>query len=182
MPLRFRSGLVLCAVVTVGWTLCVVGQAPQGAGAEQPETPSKSSQPPSGSLIPGVINGTVVDQSGAVVGGARITLSREDGVPTQEVLSGPDGQFTFSNVLPGPFRLVVNQAGFSAQISSGTLHSGEADTIPQVVLDVAINVTEIQVGVPQVEVAEEQMKVEETQRVFKAIPNFYVSYVPNAAP
>ncbi len=182
MLIRFRSRLALCAVVTVSWSLCVVGQVPQGAGAEQPDTPANSSQPSSGSLIPGVISGTVVDQSGAVIGGARVTLSREGGVPTQEALSGPDGQFTFANVAPGPFRLIVNQSGFSAQISSGILHSGEADTIPQVVLDVATNVTEIQVGVPQVEVAEEQMKVEETQRVFKAIPNFYVSYVPNAAP
>jgi hypothetical protein len=153
-----------------------------GADAESLDTPSVTRLPGSEAVIPGTISGTVVDQSGAVVSGARVTLSREDGVPTQEVLSGPDGQFAFANVAPGPFRLIVNQAGFAAQISSGMLHSGEADTIPPVVLDVAINVTAIQVGVSQVEVAQEQMKVEETQRVLKAIPNFYVSYVPNAAP
>ena len=185
MPFRFRSGLVLCAFVTAGCTLSFVGQAPQaatGAGADAPETPSITRQPGSEAIVPGTIGGSVVDQSGAVISGARVTLSREDGVPTQEVLSGPDGQFAFANVAPGPFRLIVNQAGFSAQISSGILHSGESNAIPPMVLDVAINVTEIQVGVPQVEVAEEQMKVEETQRVFNAIPNFYVSYVPNAAP
>ena len=49
-------------------------------------------------------------------------------------------------------------------------------------LTVAANVTEVEVGLPQVEVAQEQMKVEEKQRVLGAIPNFYVSYIPNAAP
>jgi hypothetical protein len=34
----------------------------------------------------------------------------------------------------------------------------------------------------QEEIAEEQIHVQETQRVFGVIPNFYVSYVPNAAP
>jgi len=38
------------------------------------------------------------------------------------------------------------------------------------------------VGVSQVEVAEEQLKVEEKQRVLGVLPNFYVSYIPNAAP
>jgi hypothetical protein len=33
-----------------------------------------------------------------------------------------------------------------------------------------------------VEVAQEQMKVEEKQRALGVVPNFYVSYLPNAAP
>jgi Carboxypeptidase regulatory-like domain len=131
----------------------------------------------------GSISGTVVDQSGAVVAGARVSLTLEDQSPNRvEVLSGADGQFSFVNIAPGPFRVVVTSAGFSGQVSSGTLHAGEVDTLPPIILDVAMNVTEIQVGLPQTEVAEEQMKVEETQRVFSAIPNFYVTYVPNAAP
>ena len=43
-------------------------------------------------------------------------------------------------------------------------------------------ITEVEVGVSQVEVAEEQIKVEEKQRVLGVLPNFYVSYIPNAAP
>ena len=46
----------------------------------------------------------------------------------------------------------------------------------------AANVTDVEVGPSQAEVAEEQIKVEEKQRVLGAIPNFYVSYIPNAAP
>jgi hypothetical protein len=49
-------------------------------------------------------------------------------------------------------------------------------------LNVASSVTEVQVGLTQQEVAQEQIKIEEKQRVLGIIPNFYVSYVPNAAP
>src|SRR5262249_25891874 len=37
-------------------------------------------------------------------------------------------------------------------------------------------------GLPAPEVAQIEVKDEEKQRVFGVIPNFYVSYVPNAAP
>jgi hypothetical protein len=42
--------------------------------------------------------------------------------------------------------------------------------------------TDVEVGVSQIEVAEEQIKVEEQQRVLGVLPNFYVSYIPDAAP
>jgi hypothetical protein len=41
---------------------------------------------------------------------------------------------------------------------------------------------EVQVGVSPIEVAEEQIKAEEKQRVLGVLPNFYVSYVPDAVP
>ena len=40
----------------------------------------------------------------------------------------------------------------------------------------------MEVGLSQTEVAEEEIKVEEKQRVLGVLPNFYVSYIPNAAP
>ena len=42
--------------------------------------------------------------------------------------------------------------------------------------------SEVSVNASREEIAEEQLKAEETQRVFGVIPNFYVSYVPNAPP
>jgi Carboxypeptidase regulatory-like domain len=178
MAPAFRTRHILFALAALGWASSCLGQvSPQSL--VPPESQSLSAE---ASQPPGTIHGTVLDQSGAVVSGARVSLSRSEQSQYAEVLSGADGQFSFSNVAPGPFRLAVISAGFGAQVSSGTLHAGEIDTVPPVVLDIAMNVTEIQVGIPQVEVAEEQIKVEETQRVLYAIPNFYVSYVPNAAP
>jgi len=127
------------------------------------------------------ISGTVVDPSGAVIAGARVRLMGGDQSLNQEVLSGADGGFSF-NVPPGPFQLVVTSAGFATQTFSGILHSGEAYTVPQITLAVAAASVNVQVGLSQSEVAEQQIKAEEKQRLLAIIPNFYVSYVPNAAP
>jgi hypothetical protein len=62
------------------------------------------------------------------------------------------------------------------------LGSGENYIVTQIALEIAADSTEVRVEVSQTEVAEEEIKVEEKQRVLGVIPNFYVSYVPNAVP
>ena len=96
------------------------------------------------------------------------------------MLSGDDGHFTFTNVPPGPFHLTIISAGFATQVFSGILHPGEINNV-QIALGVAEAITEVQVGLTQTEVAEEEIKIEEKQRVLGVFPNFYVSYIPNAA-
>jgi hypothetical protein len=49
-------------------------------------------------------------------------------------------------------------------------------------LALATEATEVRVVVPTVEVAAEEIKEQEKQRVLGVIPNFYVSYVQDAAP
>lgn len=182
MGLQLRSGCVCLAVLFLAWT-SALGQNPQPTPPSIPvqQAPEQGIEPAPGPS-PGTINGTVVDQTGALVAGARVTLTREDLSQRQEVFSGADGQFSISNVSPGPFQLVVVSTGFAPYKSSGTLHPGEIVTLPQITLAVAENVTEVVVGIPRSEIAAEQMKVEEQQRVLAAIPNFYVTYDPKAVP
>jgi hypothetical protein len=139
--------------------------------AQQPDQPS-----------PGTITGTVVDSSGATIAGAHVILTRDGTSPAQEAQAGEAGGFSFVNVAPGPLQLTVTSEGFATQRTPGILHPGEILTLPPIVLTVATEVTQIQVVLPRVELAEEELKVEEKQRVFGVIPNFYVSYVANAAP
>ena len=181
MTFQFKCGLIVLACVTIGWASFCLGQA---APAADPNRPGKASNgdPLPAQRLPGSINGTVMDQSGAVIAGARVTLTGEDRSINHEVVSGADGQFSFAGIAPGPFQLTITSAGFATQTYSGVLHSGEINTRPPIVLTVASNVTEVQVGVNPVEVAEEQIKIEEKQRVLGVLPNFYVSYIPNAAP
>ena len=168
MALQFKSGLIILAFVTLGWTSSCLGQTVQ--------------QTPVPDRLPGSISGTVVDQSGAVVAGARVRLTREDQSLDQDVISGNDGQFSFANIAPGLFQLTITSEGFAAQTFSGMLGSGENYIVPQIALAIASDSAEVRVEVSQTEVAEEEIKVEEKQRVLGVIPNFYVSYVPNAVP
>jgi hypothetical protein len=112
----------------------------------------------------------------------KLTGDGRDRSLNQEVPSGNNGQFEFSNVAPGAFELVVTAPGFATKTSSGTVHSGESVIVPQIALEVASNLTEVEVGLSQTEVAAEQIKVEEKQRVLGMIPNFYVTYDPHAVP
>jgi hypothetical protein len=175
-------GLLLCAFP-------VMVQAQQtppspAAGSGLPDAPAAQQQADQhdAQQLPGNISGTIVDPSGAAVAGARVVLTREDKSPKQEVLSGDDGQFSFAGVAPGPFQITVSSELFTTQKAPGVLHSGEILVLPQIVFALATEVTQVQVVVPRIEVAEEELKVEEKQRIFGVIPNFYVSYIPNAAP
>lgn len=149
------------------------------ASDQQSSTDSKDSGRP---LTPGSISGTVLDQSGAVAVGASVHLINNDGSFSQTQVSGENGQFLFPQVAPGQFQLSITAPGFSTQVVSGHLDPGETYLIPAVVLHVAAATAEVRVGVSQVEVAQEQIKQQEQQRILVFIPNFYVSYVPDAAP
>ena len=130
----------------------------------------------------GSISGTLVDRTGAVVTGARVRITGSDQSQNQEVRSGDNGQFSFANIAAGSFQLTITAAGFETQTSSGILHPGETSIVPPITLAVATAITEVRVGLSPVEVAEEQVQDEEKQRVMGFIPNFYVSYVPDAPP
>jgi hypothetical protein len=146
--------------------------------------PTGAQQAPGGQVpdqqAAGSISGTIVDLTGAVVVGAQVHLTREDQSPSEEKLTDDLGHFSFANVAPGPFQLTISFTGLNTQVISGTVHPGEAYVVPQVVLLVATQVTQVTVALTQVELAEVQIKDQEKQRVLGIIPNFYVSYVPDA--
>ena len=131
---------------------------------------------------PGNIRGRIVDQSGATITGALVKLTREGQSSSQEVQSDEDGQFFFFNIDPGAFQITITSEGLASQTVSGIVNAGETCVVPQVMLVVATQMMEVRVGLPPAELAEEQIKEQEKQRAFGFIPNFYVSYIANAAP
>jgi hypothetical protein len=62
------------------------------------------------------------------------------------------------------------------------LHPTEIYLVPQIALAIAPETTDVRVVPPGAEVAEEQIKEQEKQRALNFIPNFYISYIPNAVP
>jgi Carboxypeptidase regulatory-like domain len=176
--LRLSILLFLCG-------FSVQAQSQQSTGSQDPQhgqTDGSSPEQPPTQPSPGTISGTIVDRTGAVVPGARIKLSREALSLSQDKMSDSDGQFSFAGISPGPFQLTITSAGFAAQTSSGTLHSGEDCIVPPITLVVAAAVSDVQVSLTPTEIAQAEIKDEEKQRVLGVIPNFYVTYDPAAVP
>jgi len=180
-----------CALPAAAQTPEASSAAPSSATAPAPaaaENSAPQNSAPAGAQgnapqqAAGKISGVVVDSTGAAVGGARVTLARDDGSPARQAVTAEDGSFSFAGVPPGAFHLTIESSGFAAQSSGGTLRSGETFAVPQVTLPLATAVTEVRVAPTQVEIAEDQIKEQEKQRVLGIVPNYYVTYVPNAAP
>lgn len=129
------------------------------------------------------ISGTVLDTNGDVLQGATVTLSGPSGFHTQSAESGDDGQFTFSGLSAGTYKVIVTGTGMSrfssVQIS---LRSDEVYMLPPVTLTVSGAVTTVTVSGNKEELAEEQVEIAVHQRVAGIIPNFYSSYDWNAPP
>jgi Carboxypeptidase regulatory-like domain len=130
----------------------------------------------------GSVSGKIVDQLGEPIPGAVVKLAREGESASRETTSDEDGQFVYVNVAPGPFRLTISSPGLSSSEFSATVHEREHFVTPLMVLIVATQVTEVHVGLTPMELADVQVQEQMKQRVLGFIPNFYVSYVPNAAP
>jgi hypothetical protein len=130
----------------------------------------------------GTIRGKVVDQSGAAISGARVALSRENQAEELQVETDDDGLFFFPNLAPGLLQLTFSSEGLTGQAIYETLSAGQSLTVPDVVLIVQTQVTEVRVGLTLAEQAEDEVKAEEKQRIFGLIPNYFVTYDPHPAP
>jgi hypothetical protein len=135
----------------------------------------------------GTVHGVVVDRDQAVYEGVQVILTQAGSAglalaPERSVTTDSNGRFTFANVPPGAFEITASSSGFTTQKISGVVHPGENYAVPDIVLPVSTTTSEVQVTASRFEVAQEQLKEEEQQRVFGAIPNFYVVYAPNAPP
>jgi hypothetical protein len=138
--------------------------------------------PPAADAAPASIKGTVLDVEGAGVPGAQIALSNVS-TPQHDVLvSGGNGEFAFANLAPGSYFITVNAKGFNSYTSPEfTISPGQVYEMSGIQLSIAPQKQMIVVRPTEV-IAQMQMKAEEKQRLVGVLPNFYTSYVWNAAP
>jgi Carboxypeptidase regulatory-like domain len=74
----------------------------------------------------GAIFGTVTDPSGAVVPGAKVTVTNSDTGISKEVVSSMAGQYRFPFLIPGQYRVTARAKGFQASSVAGlTLTVGQ---------------------------------------------------------
>ena len=128
------------------------------------------------------VAGTVMDVSGATVSGADVSLMHEDGTQLHTMVSEADGEFNFTNIPAGSYLVTVNAKGFAPFASAEfAVAVRQAYEVPEVSLSVARANIEVTVR-PTEFIAAEQIRAEETQRIGGVLPDFYTSYVYNAAP
>jgi hypothetical protein len=128
------------------------------------------------------VAGTVLDVSGASVAGARVNLMHQDGTQLHTMVSEANGEFSFTQILPGSYLVIVNAEGFATFTSADFVVSvQQAYEVPEVSLSVATANMEVTVH-PTEFIAAEQIRAAEKQRLMGVIPNFYTSYVIDAAP
>lgn len=178
-PLLYLSAL-LFPFCLCGFLHPAFSQERSSSAAELPNSPASQNPVP---RLQGAITGSVNDQDGDSILGAKVTLSFETQAPTgdRQTVSGDDGSFSFTNVAAGSFVLTITAPGFTAQRASGSLQPGEQAEIPVISMRAAAAI-DIEVTASRHDIAQDQMAAEEKQRVFGVIPNFYVSYISDPAP
>jgi hypothetical protein len=128
------------------------------------------------------ISGVVQDETGAAVAGAEVTLIDSNGSPGNTILSSGDGEFTFSPIPPGSYRVVVKAKDLAPfQSAEIAVAAGQLYEMPAISLQVAAANTHVTVRPTEV-IAAQQVKTEEKQRIVGIVPNFYTSYIYYAAP
>lgn len=71
--------------------------------------------------VNGVISGTVVDPSGAVVPNATVTITNTGTGASQTTKTGSGGEYRFSLVPPGAYSVQINAAGFGIEKATGVV-------------------------------------------------------------
>jgi hypothetical protein len=130
-----------------------------------------------------MIRGVVTDTDGAAVSEARVVLEDAQAKIVSTIPSDANGGFVFASVAPGDYIVKITAPGFAAWKIKDVivLHEGENFVIPKVELGVEEINTTVN-AITMEDLAEQQITAEEHQRILGILPNFYVSYLPNAAP
>jgi len=144
-----------------------------------PQNSAQQTRPSEGSAS---VAGTVLDVSGGAVSGANVSLIHGDGTQLLAMLSEADGEFNFTEIPAGSYLVIVNAKGFAPFTSvEFAVAVEQAYEVPDVSLSIAT--ANIEVTVRPIElIAAEQIRAEEKQRLVGIIPNFFTSYIFDAAP
>ena len=116
--------------------------------------------------------GTVRDASGAVVQGATISLTNIQTNVTQKVQSGTDGNYSFTLVPVGQYRLTVERSGFRKYVQEGIILQVNQSAKQDISLQVgaATEVVEVTGDVAQVDTVTATLGSVETQRRIVDLP------------
>jgi carboxypeptidase family protein len=148
-----------------------------------PEVPPSSAAQSTAIIAAGMIQGTVLDASGASLSGAGVTLTDVRTGATYNTQTDAVGSYSFTALNANEFRLAASAPGFdSFTIADIALASGQTLELSPIMMHVAVVSSNVEVTATRREIAEAQMKSEQQQRIFGVLPNYYVVYFPDPVP
>jgi hypothetical protein len=122
--------------------------------------PAQAPKPARPSPNGGTVTGTVKDTTGAIIPGAMVTLTGDDGT-TQQAQTGADGAYTFRAVAPGTYSVsaaskgLEQTGGVAVLVSTGQIARG----------DVSMKLAEVKQEVTVTEENTTQLSVQASQNV-----------------
>ncbi len=186
-----RTG-VFIALSVGGFTTCVRGQS-----IAMPHSPNLLSQvvpatrdgmqspdaPASQARAFATLVGKVRDVAGNVLPGADVTLTGVSNGVHSTVKSDPQGGFTFDDLAPGIYQVKVDAPALglsgAAQVVLGRSQRRQLNVFA---MQAAAQKTTVHVTATLQQIAQAQVKEQEQQRVLGFFPNYYTSYLWDAAP
>ena len=187
LQLRGRSGLglrLLSLYLSGALSPTIHAQqtfAPAAVESGLPNSPG--SELPSPQIATATISGTVRDINGGTVLDAKATLQSLGGQPERLETADNFGFFLFKNLPAGKYKVRITAADLETYESDEiTVHTGENHQLPLIALPIASAKITVTVTVTQEQLAQEQVSGQLQQRVFGIFPNFYTSFLWNAAP
>jgi hypothetical protein len=176
--------LLVCALCFV----CVWGLAqPTSAVAlenlpDAPQSRIREDTPETRQQTESSIVGAVFDTARDVVPGAIVTLISSD-KPEVTIASGPDGKFAFPNLPAGNYTVRISLQGARPYTSPEiTLERGQEYELTGIALVFTSENVSVLVSGSTLGIAEEELHLQLQQRLLGVVPNFYTSYIWNAAP
>jgi hypothetical protein len=174
--------LLACAALLLALSAAAQSAPSVNSGAEtaatEPQTETGGGQQQNAATLIGTVKGA----GGELLGGATVTLTALATGNQQTQVTDSNGFVSFV-VAPGQYAVTATAPGFVAWKSGTlTLAPREFHELPDMVLAMATAEETVRVTATERELATQQVEAEEKQRILGVVPNFYVSYVANAAP
>jgi hypothetical protein len=192
MMTAFRIVIAIACLASVTTSVTILVRAQDGTTHNYRDNLPEASLAPSAQLDSsgqyrpaepsGSVHGTVQDVDGGPIVGATVTLTGTTALLQQTLRSGANGGFVFTNVPSGTHFVAVRARGFLPYTSAKfNVAARQAVEVPRIRLAIVMPKTVIVVR-PTAVIAHMQIKAQEKQRVVSIFPDFYTSYVWNAAP
>ena len=94
-------------------------------------------RPAGAQILSGSLSGNIVDETGALVSGADVTLTNEASKDVRRTKTNSEGFFTFAGVPPGSYAVRIELAGFKTTERTGVrIRIGDSRSLGQMPLSV----------------------------------------------